>query len=131
MPSITRQTRQRAAILRVLEHTKQHPTAEWIHTEVRKEIPSVSLGTVYRLLSILAGEGAVRVIPLEAGPNRYDMGPDQHHHAVCTACGKIADIPDLVPPEARVEIERWTGYSLSELRLEWHGRCPECRGNDA
>jgi Fur family transcriptional regulator, peroxide stress response regulator len=48
-----KKTRQKETILRVLERTKFHPTAGWIYNEVKKEIPAVSLGTIYRNLKLL------------------------------------------------------------------------------
>lgn len=122
-----RRTIQRDAILRILTHTNQHPTAEWIHKEVRKQLPRVSLGTVYRLLNHLVAEGRVSELTLDDGPKRYDGQPGDHQHVVCTACGRIADVPEIVPPEARAEIERWTGFSVLYLSVKWYGLCAECR----
>jgi Fur family ferric uptake transcriptional regulator/Fur family peroxide stress response transcriptional regulator len=122
-------TRQRAAVLAALRAHCDHPTAEQIHDEVRRDLPRISLGTVYRLLGALAAAGEARVLVREDGPNRYDSAHDAHHHVFCTACGRIADVPDLVPPDMRAEIERWTGYSLAGFRLDWHGVCPDCRSS--
>lgn len=125
-----RQTRQRAAILRVLHNTNQHPTADWIYAQVRQELPHISLGTVYRLLNALAEEGAVGVLAPDGGPHRYDGRPGPHHHVICTACGRISDVPELISPNAHAEIERWTGYAVSHLHLNWFGLCPTCRNSE-
>lgn len=111
----------------LLRTSKQHPTAEMLHVDVLRELPNCSLATVYRLLSALSEEGAIRTIPTEHGANRYDIVEDDHHHAICTHCGQITDIPDMVSDQARSEVERWTGFTLNELRLEWRGLCPNCR----
>ncbi len=122
-----RQTRQRAAILRALDNTEQHPTAEWIFQQVREDLPHISLGTVYRLLHSLVEEGKIGALALDGGPSRYDGSPGPHHHVVCTSCGHATDVPELLAPEARSEIERWTGYAVSHLQLNWYGLCPACR----
>jgi Fur family ferric uptake transcriptional regulator/Fur family peroxide stress response transcriptional regulator len=114
----------------VLTHTDQHPTAEWIHQEVRKQLPRVSLGTVYRLLNHLVAEGRIRELTLEEGPKRYDGQPGNHQHAICTACGRIVDVPEIIPPEAGAEVERRTGYRVSHLSVKWYGLCAACRHNE-
>jgi len=122
-----RRTKQRATILRVLRGTDQHPTANWIYSEVRKELPHVSLGTVYRTLHALAQEGTIRILTFGDGPHRYDGRPGTHDHIVCTVCGRTADVPQMVAVNARTEIERRTDYTVSSLRLTWHGLCSDCR----
>ena len=126
-----RQTKQRETVLRVLQATDQHPTADWVFNEARKELPRISLGTVYRILHTLAEEGKVSVLTSGNGPSRYDGSPGPHHHAVCTACGRIADAPNLVAPDARPEVEQQTGYVISHLQLGWYGLCPACRPSKA
>ena len=124
-----RQTRQRTAILRALQSTDCHPTADWVYTEVKKDLPRISLGTVYRLLGVLTEEGMVSVLPLGDGAKRYDGQPGPHHHVVCIECGQLNDVPDLVSSDARTEIERRTGYAVSYLRLDWYGLCSVCRAS--
>jgi Fur family peroxide stress response transcriptional regulator len=48
-----RRTKQKETILEVLRGTNPHPTADWIYDEVRKEIPNISVMTVYRNLKTL------------------------------------------------------------------------------
>ncbi len=124
---MTRQTKQRATILNLLRASNEHPTAESLYSDVLKQLPKCSLATVYRILNVLSEEGAIRTIPTAHGPNRFDVIDDDHHHAICTRCGQITDIPDMVSAETRREVERWTGFTLDELRLEWRGLCPGCR----
>lgn len=126
-----RQTKQRAAVVRVLTEAEQHPTAEWVYQEVRKEIPDISLGTVYRLLHTLEEEGLVRALAPLDGPKRFDGRPGPHHHLICTACGSISDVPILLEESAKTEIERWTNYTVSHVRLEWFGLCPRCRETES
>ena len=56
----TRETRQRRVVYETIKSTHSHPTADWIFEKVRAEVPKISLGTVYRNLSVLKDEGAIR-----------------------------------------------------------------------
>ncbi len=67
-----RETKQRAAILRVLRNTRSHPTAAQIYDQVRKEIPNISKGTVYRNLQVLREDGAISELNLNGILSRYE-----------------------------------------------------------
>src|SRR5499425_1903888 len=80
-----RLTGPRRVILEVLRGTESHPTAEWVHRVVRRRLPRVSLGTVYRNLRLLVAEGLVQELP---GPHaRFDGNTSEHHHFTCVGCG--------------------------------------------
>lgn len=121
-----RQTRQRAAILSVLRQTDHHPTADWIHQEVRKTMPHVSLGTVYRALDALCQEGIVTALEYGARQRRYDGNPGPHSHIVCTGCGRIADVITPMPQTWQQQITQTTGFEVYGHRLEWYGLCVDC-----
>ena len=124
-----RLTGPRRVILEVLRGTESHPTAEWVHRLVRRRLPRVSLGTVYRNLRLLVAEGLAAEIP---GPHaRFDANLDAHHHFTCVACGRIVDVAGpLAEPQAealRVRIAARTGLAITHHRIELFGRCPQCR----
>jgi len=54
-----RTTRQRKTILNTLRQTNSHPSADEIYELVRKQLPHISLDTVYRNLEVLAGTGLI------------------------------------------------------------------------
>jgi len=120
-------TRQRTAIMRILRSTDQHPTALQVYAEARRAIPGISMGTVYRLLNSMVEQGFIRLLATGEGPRHYDASVQPHHHVVCTVCGRVDDVPDLLPPEILGQIEESSGYELTDVRLKWLGRCPECR----
>ncbi len=126
-----RLTKQRSAILRILHSTNQHPTASWIHSELRKDIPHASLATVYRLLHVLAEEGVIGEIDLSDGAKRFDGQPGDHHHIVCAKCGLTVDVPELLSGGAYEVIARWTGFEVNGVRMSWQGLCPECHASDS
>ena len=87
-------------ILAVTE-LQRHPTAEQVFLEMKKEHPSIALGTVYKHLNGLAEEGLLLRITEPGSPDRYDR-TERHDHLICSRCGKIADVhlPDM---QSRIE----------------------------
>jgi Fur family transcriptional regulator, peroxide stress response regulator len=128
-----RLTGPRRVILEVLRGTESHPTAEWVYRLVRRRLPRVSLGTIYRNLRLLVAEGLAAEIP---GPHaRFDANMDAHHHFTCVRCGRIVDVDGpLAEPHAealRVRIAARTGLAITHHRIEFFGRCPQCRPSKA
>lgn len=126
---VVRQTRQRQAVLEVLRSTRTHPDAAWVFQEVRRKMPNISLGTVYRSLDALASEGVVMVIERAGERARYDYRHEDHHHVVCRGCGAIFDVPvaQTPPPPAALP----AGFRVTEVVLEYHGVCEDCQSNRA
>lgn len=122
-----RRTRQREVIRKVVCGTDCHPGADDVYEAVRRELPGVSLGTVYRNLKLLADSGELRVLEGAGGTSRYDACTRTHYHFVCDVCGRIFDL-DL-PPETHLErlVADATGFSVRCHRLEFRGVCSECR----
>ena len=86
-------SRQREAVLNVLCSTKCHPTAAWIYENVRKVLPNISLGTVYRNLAALSEEGVILSLSVGDGYEHFDGNSAPHAHLHCKRCGKIYDAP--------------------------------------
>ena len=90
---VRRNTVQRSKILRYLQNTKTHPTAEDVYGYVKKEIPTITLATVYRNLNILVEQGLITRINV-GGHCRYDGQDQSHVHGIDKKTGKIIDIKD-------------------------------------
>ena len=86
-------SRQRETILQVLYSTDTHPTASAVYNEVRKVIPNISLGTVYRNLAALSEEGVILSLSVGDGYEHFDGNSAPHAHLHCKRCGKIYDAP--------------------------------------
>ena len=123
-----RNTKQKRAILKVLEGTKSHPTADWIYDEVRKEIPNISLGTVYRNLRLMADEGEITEVDLSGGHSRFDARRGNHYHFRCQMCDAVCDVEEPVHKELDKKVETMTGFTISHHVLEFRGVCNECKG---
>lgn len=121
-----RQTIQRQLVLDTLRRDGTHPTAQHLLEEIRKTYPSISLGTVYNNLRLLAEEGTVRVVTLPGSPDRFDGMTQPHDHIRCRCCGKLLDLPVTpVSPISRYEAEA-TGFSVEGYDLIFSGVCPDC-----
>ena len=90
--SLIKHSRQRECIKEFLADRFDHPTAETIYLNVKKEFPNISLGTVYRNLSLLTNQGLIRKLSTGIGPDRFDGNTSQHYHVLCTECGSVLDL---------------------------------------
>ena len=121
----TRMTRQRAEILAELRKAKNHPTAEEIHARVRRALPRISLGTVYRNLELLAQAGEIHRLDGGTRGRRYDGDVSPHLHVRCVRCGRIADVcgAALAPALDGLAAE---GFAILHSRIELEGLCAQC-----
>jgi len=121
-----RSTRQQRLVFEAVSTTKSHPTAEWVYEAVRRRLPRVSLGTIYRNLQRLVAEGRLRSFERD-GLTRYDADLELHDHFSCSRCGLLMDIPrlaEVLPAERRL---RARGFAVEGRILEFHGLCRKCR----
>ncbi|MGA2619262.1 MAG: transcriptional repressor [Thermoguttaceae bacterium] len=137
-----RNTRQRRIILEELRGVKSHPTAVEIFERVRRRLPKISLGTVYRNLDLLTRLGMIQKLEWSAGEARFDGAVAAHDHLRCLGCGRVDDAGrvsvDLssVQPKGTVPFSSdenrdrprdFGGYEVRGYRLELLGLCPRCR----
>jgi Fur family peroxide stress response transcriptional regulator len=124
-------TPQRLAIFRRLAATDRHPSAEELHAAVCREMPTLSLATVYKTLDTLATIGAVRPVSRLGARGRWDANVAPHHHLVCTSCGAVTDVSEprleaAAGPAAAVAARH--GFEAAGHSVEIFGRCAACRG---
>ena len=121
-----RMTRQRQVILDELKKINSHPSADELYICVRKRIPRISLGTVYRNLEILSELGQIQKLETGGSIKRFDWNPCKHYHIRCIACGRIDDAP--IAPLNQIENELYgsTVFTIMGHRLEFTGLCPAC-----
>lgn len=126
-PSRLGMTRQRLMVLRAVRELGCHPGADDIYAEVRKEIPRISLGTVYRNLDVLVRGGLIQKIHTEEGQTRFDGNPSRHYHIRCLRCAIVDDVFAGPFPELEEAASTASGYEVQFFRLEFAGLCPKCR----
>ena len=127
-----RLTKQRKVIIEELQKLHSHPTADELYEVVRKRLPHISLGTVYRNLEFLARKGIIRKLEIGGAQKRFDGDLDIHQHIRCTGCGRIDDLPaGTAVTHCDRELLENTGYEIIERRVEFIGICPGCRARHA
>ena len=123
-------SKQRQAVFEYLKDRKDHPTAEQIYEAVRQNFPNISLGTVYRNLSVLEEQNLIQKISLENGIGyRYDPNPVPHSHFSCTRCGAVMDVPPKGLSEKIREMEDELRVKIFGEKTVYYGLCPECAKN--
>ncbi|MFW5976477.1 MAG: Fur family transcriptional regulator [Bacillota bacterium] len=122
-----RMTKQRKKIMEVLKNTNSHPTADEIYDKVKKDIPNISLGTVYRNLNVLADMGEIMILDYGSSYSRFDGNPENHYHFKCEECGNVFDVEFEVLDNLNEKINSSTPYKVSYHRLEFYGICPDCQ----
>ena len=85
-------SRQRESIKEFLMSRKDHPTADMVYENMKNIYPNISLGTVYRNLSLLADIGEIQKLASYGGADRFDARTDEHCHFMCTECGRVSDL---------------------------------------
>jgi Fe2+ or Zn2+ uptake regulation protein len=120
-------TAQRLAVLKAVA-SRPHATADDIAEEVRARIGAVSRQAVYDALGMLAKKGLVRRIQPAGSPARYeDRVGDNHHHVICRACGKTADVDCSVGAAPCLTAADNSGFHIDEAEVIYWGTCPDCR----
>ena len=130
-----RMTLQRRVILEEVKKDHSHPTADAIYERVRKRLPRISMGTVYRNLDVLASCGLIHKIEPGLSQMRFDGDTHDHYHLTCTRCGKIEDAPIDVSDDTLETLENALGhltrYGIFGHKLEFLGLCRECQEREA
>jgi Fe2+ or Zn2+ uptake regulation protein len=123
----SRMTNQRLEIISFLQSTREHPTAEKIYYEIRKKLPKISLGTIYRNLEILAEKNLVKKFNFGENKDRFDGDTSSHHHFYCNRCRRVIDLvlPDTYQLKERVENSEHV--IIENFGIIFKGKCNICR----
>ena len=103
-----RNTNQRNTVLKVVEASCDHPSAETIYFRCREIMPEISLGTVYRNLKVLVEMGKIREVSILNAGDRYDKTIGLHAHFRCKHCGQVLDVPAKDLDTLEKSLVRWT-----------------------
>ena len=119
--------KKRDAILTCLRQTKVHPSADWVYTQLKPQIPDLSLGTVYRNLSLFKEQGLINSLGTVNGVERFDGDTHSHVHFICTGCDKVLDLegmPNL--PSLHKAAEKDLGSQINGCQITFTGLCRNC-----
>ncbi len=78
-------------VYKTVASTEIHPSAEWVYEQVKRELPTISIGTVYRVLDTLVEAGLVKKVDTTNGQARYDAKSKEHHHIYIKNTNEIKD----------------------------------------
>ncbi len=123
-----RMTVQRKIILEEIRKVYTHPSAQEVYEMVRRRVPKISLGTVYRALELLCDRGLIQKLSTNGGrQNRFDGNSAKHVHVLCVRCDRIDDLPMENVEDLEKKADKLTKYYLVGYNLEFKGICPECQ----
>jgi len=117
-------SKQRELVLKTVKANLIHPTALEVYGMTREVDPTISMGTVYRNLNLLAEQGKILRIKVPGGADRYDGTIEPHNHAVCTRCGMVMDY-NFDFDELNSQLEK-SGFKCEELNITVRGTCKNC-----
>jgi Fur family peroxide stress response transcriptional regulator len=118
-----RLTPQRQRVYNVLVRERDHPTAERVFIRAKKDMPDISMATVYNCLGALVKCGLAKQVNVERGASRFCPNMHDHLHFQCEACGGIFDI-DLDKTRPAIPLPR--GFRATQFEISIRGFCPDC-----
>lgn len=124
-------THQRQIIYQAVMSAKDHPTPEAIYEKVRRQIPSISLGTVYKNIHTFLEAGLLREVSLHHGSLRVDANLEMHHHLICRVCRTIVDLDQHDVEPARIRKRIPAGFHVERQSIEIIGICETCAKQSA
>ena len=120
-------SKSRDAILRFLMTRRDHPTAEIIYNNVRQECPKISLGTVYRNLTLLSDIGEIQKISCGDVSEHFDGNAHPHPHFVCNKCYRVDDLEmDNLDFLNTLANQNFSG-AIEKHQLIFYGKCEKCK----
>jgi Fe2+ or Zn2+ uptake regulation protein len=121
-------TQQRRVILEELENTDSHLTADEVYFKVKKRMPHVSVGTIYRNLSVLVDLKLVDKVDTSFHTeSHYEINHDDHYHIICEKCLRIDDLEHFRALSIEPTAEKISSYKILRHSIELIGICPKCK----
>ena len=123
-------SKQREMIYMFLKTRKDHPTAHVVYENVRMERPNISLGTVYRNLTLLADMGQIQRLRVGDGTDHFDADITPHYHFICSKCGAVIDL-EMESIEDILDTARANFDGTIEGHVTYfHGLCRNCKNGN-
>lgn len=119
-------SKQRDMIKDFLMGRNDHPTADVVYMNVRQQNPNISLGTVYRNLTLLADIGEIQRLRLGDGVDHFDADTSPHYHFVCNDCGRVMDLRmDSIDGITDIASKEFSGNITGHVTY-FYGSCDQC-----
>ncbi|OGZ90316.1 MAG: hypothetical protein A2599_03290 [Candidatus Staskawiczbacteria bacterium RIFOXYD1_FULL_39_28] len=121
-----RMTSQKSFIFGYLKGTKTHPTAEIVYGEIKKKLPNISQGTVYRVLNNFREKGEVQTIETKDSIH-FDADISDHAHFICEQCGKVYDVIDECSKCGILKNKKTKVGKINKYKINFYGICKQCK----
>lgn len=120
-------THQRTAIFKALLKHPNHPTIEDVFDQVRKQLKTISLDTVYRTISTFEEYGLIKRVHHIDNATRLDINVSNHHHLICSGCNTIEDFnwPNFDRMKLPKSVSHWEQMEVKHVVIS--GLCSSCR----
>lgn len=115
----------RTAIYNAIKNTKQHPSARMVYESLKGEYPNLSLGTVYRNISLFKENGDVVSVASVNGEERIDADLTPHGHFICNCCGRVFDVFEEELTAVNTSLEE-DGFDVEGCCVNFYGKCKKC-----
>ena len=123
---VRKHSKQREMIMEFLMTRKDHPTADTVYMNVRQQNPNISLGTVYRNLTLLADTGEILRLRVGDGVDHFDADTSPHYHFICSKCGSVIDL-EMESIDSITEVaEKHFGGHIAGHVTYFYGTCENC-----
>lgn len=122
---------QREAIINFLTGRTDHPTADVVYQYLRNDLPTISLGTVYRNLNQMAASGKILRLHVDGKTDHYDACTAPHAHLLCKNCGCVRDIPINCEAALITEAQKASEYKVDSVSILFSGICDACMDAEA
>lgn len=120
-------SRQREMIKDFLITRKDHPTADLVYSNIRQDCPNISLGTVYRNLTLLADLGEIQRLRVGDGIDHFDADTSPHYHFICNDCGAVIDLEmDSIDNIMDIANKKFNGCIQGHFTY-FYGKCSKCK----
>ena len=127
MEATSKNFRKRNAILSYMQDKVTHPSAETIYTDLKQQIPDLSMATVYRNLTKFRQECLIQCVATVKGVERYDANTDPHVHFICRHCDAVIDLHEMqIPSQLINQAKEITGGQVDSCILSFTGLCRDC-----
>ncbi len=123
----------REAIYQAIASTNVHPTAEWVYEQLKPKISDLSLGTVYRNISVFREMGIIKSVGVINGQEHFDADISQHCHFICCNCSRIIDIPNgknFIDNNIYHYIEKQCNVLIENHNISFYGLCENCKNDE-
>jgi len=123
-------SKQREYIKEYIMGRTDHPTADMVYKAVKKDLPNISLATVYRNLMVLADMGELNRLSIGDSSDRFDPKTNDHPHFVCKECGSILDMEEEKIDEISKKFSLEMPGEITSYKLTFYGICEKCKASE-